>query len=84
MTHDQNFKNLILDYPRETIALFAAAEARAIDADAWVDPGAAGTAAGTPRRALPGTGHPAVPSGTAGLAIWRCAPPRKMKGTGCQ
>ena len=30
MTHDQNFKNLILDYPREAIALFAAAEARAI------------------------------------------------------
>ena len=27
MTHAQNFKNLILDYPREAIALFAAAEA---------------------------------------------------------
>jgi hypothetical protein len=38
MTHDQNFKNLILDYPREAIALFAAAEAQAIDADAWVTP----------------------------------------------
>jgi hypothetical protein len=25
MTHDQNFKNLILDYPREAIAVFAAA-----------------------------------------------------------
>jgi hypothetical protein len=38
MTHDQNFKNLILDYPREAIALFAAAEARAIDRDARVTP----------------------------------------------
>jgi hypothetical protein len=38
MTHDQNFKNLILDYPREAIALFAAAEARAINAEARVTP----------------------------------------------
>jgi hypothetical protein len=38
MTHDQNFKNLILDYPREAIALFAASEAQAIDADAQVTP----------------------------------------------
>jgi hypothetical protein len=38
MTHDQNFKNLILDYPRQAIALFAASEARAIDADARVTP----------------------------------------------
>jgi hypothetical protein len=38
MTHDQNFKNLILDYPREAIALFAASEAQAIDADARVTP----------------------------------------------
>jgi hypothetical protein len=38
MTHDQNFKNLILDYPREAIALFAAAEAQAIHADARVTP----------------------------------------------
>ena len=38
MTHDQNFKNLILDYPREAIALFAGAEARAIDAEARVTP----------------------------------------------
>jgi hypothetical protein len=38
MTHDQNFKNLILDYPREAIALFAAAEARAIEAEARVTP----------------------------------------------
>lgn len=27
MSHDQNFKNLILDYPRESLAFFAAAEA---------------------------------------------------------
>jgi hypothetical protein len=38
MMHDQNFKNLILDYPREAIALFAAAEAQAIHADARVTP----------------------------------------------
>jgi len=25
MSHDQNFKNLILDYPRQAIAFFAAA-----------------------------------------------------------
>ena len=30
MSHDQNFKNLILDYPREAIAFFAAAEAAAL------------------------------------------------------
>ena len=30
MMHDQNFKNLILDYPRQAIALFAASEAQAI------------------------------------------------------
>ena len=38
MTHDQNFKNLILDYPREAIALFAASDARAINAEARVTP----------------------------------------------
>ena len=38
MTHDQNFKNLILDYPRQSIALFAASEAQTIDADARVTP----------------------------------------------
>jgi hypothetical protein len=31
MNHDQNYKNLILDYPREAIAFFAASEAHAID-----------------------------------------------------
>ena len=34
MSHDQNFKNLILDYPRAAIALFAAVEAQVIDARA--------------------------------------------------
>jgi len=38
MDHDQNFKNLILDYPRDAIALFAAAEARQIDADVRITP----------------------------------------------
>jgi hypothetical protein len=38
MMHDQNFKNLILDYPREAIALFAASEAQGFDADARVTP----------------------------------------------
>jgi hypothetical protein len=28
MSHDQNFKNLILDYPRESLAFFAAEETR--------------------------------------------------------
>ena len=27
ITHDQNFKNLILDYPRQAIELFAPGEA---------------------------------------------------------
>ncbi len=30
MSHDQNFKNLIVDYPREAIGFFAAAEAQAM------------------------------------------------------
>ena len=38
MSHDQNYKNLILDYPREAIAFFAAAEAQAIDAGARILP----------------------------------------------
>jgi hypothetical protein len=36
MTHDQNFKNLILDYPRQAIALFPSSEVQPIDADARV------------------------------------------------
>lgn len=38
MSHDQNFKNLILDYPRQAIAFFAAAEAQAVDAGARIVP----------------------------------------------
>ena len=30
MSHDENFKNLILDYPRQALAFFAAEEARGI------------------------------------------------------
>ena len=38
MSHDQNFKNLILDYPREAIGFFAAVEAQAVDAGARLLP----------------------------------------------
>jgi hypothetical protein len=38
MSHDQNFKNLIVDYPRESIAFFAAVEAHAVDAGARIVP----------------------------------------------
>ena len=38
MSHDQNFKNLICDYPRESIGFFAAAEAQAVDAGARLLP----------------------------------------------
>ncbi len=38
MSHDQNFKNLILDYPREALEFFAAEEAAAIDATARILP----------------------------------------------
>ncbi|MGA7980172.1 MAG: hypothetical protein WCA32_08070 [Chromatiaceae bacterium] len=38
MAHDQNFKNLILDYPRHALAFFAAEEARNIATDARVIP----------------------------------------------
>ncbi|MFW6258793.1 MAG: DUF4351 domain-containing protein [Halochromatium sp.] len=38
MSHDQNYKNLILDYPREAIAFFAATEAQAIDAGVRILP----------------------------------------------
>ena len=37
-SHDQNFKNLILDYPREALAFFAAEEAQGIDASARITP----------------------------------------------
>lgn len=38
MSHDQNFKNLILDYPYDAVRFFAAAEAHAIDAGARILP----------------------------------------------
>jgi hypothetical protein len=38
MSHDQNFKNLILDYPREALALFAATEAAGVSAQARITP----------------------------------------------
>lgn len=31
MSHDQNFKNLILDYPRPALEFFAGSEATALD-----------------------------------------------------
>ena len=38
MSHDHNFKNLILDYPRAAIGFFAAVESQAIDAGARILP----------------------------------------------
>jgi hypothetical protein len=38
MSHDQNFKNLILDYPREALNFFAAPEAAAVDQSARIIP----------------------------------------------
>ena len=38
MSHDQNFKNLILDYPRQALSLFAAAEAELVDERAQITP----------------------------------------------
>jgi hypothetical protein len=38
MSHDQNFKNLILDYPRDAIQFAAAAESAAIDQGARILP----------------------------------------------
>jgi hypothetical protein len=38
MTHDQNFKNLILDYPHHAVSFFAEAEAQAVDAGARILP----------------------------------------------
>ena len=38
MSHDQNFKNLVLDYARAALALFAAAEAATLDAAARIVP----------------------------------------------
>ncbi len=38
MTHDQNFHNLIVDYPRSAVEFFAAEEAEGITSDARVIP----------------------------------------------
>ena len=38
MSHDQNFKNLIVDYPRESIAFFAAVESGSVDRGARILP----------------------------------------------
>ncbi|MDO5056406.1 MAG: hypothetical protein Q4E06_03630 [Lautropia sp.] len=38
ISHDQNFKNLILDYPRQALAFFAAEEAARIDPSARITP----------------------------------------------
>ncbi|MBB3192577.1 hypothetical protein [Halomonas cerina] len=38
VSHDQNFKNLILDYPHEALAFFAADEAGEIDASVTITP----------------------------------------------
>ena len=38
MTHDQNFKNLILDYPRQALAFFAEAEALDLPSEVRITP----------------------------------------------
>ncbi len=38
MIHDQNFKNLILDYPRQALAFFAAAEAEDLPESVRITP----------------------------------------------
>ena len=38
MSHDQNFNNLIVDYPRESIAFFAADESQGVDAAVTILP----------------------------------------------
>jgi len=38
VSHDQHFKNLILDYPREALAFFASEEAGALDATVQITP----------------------------------------------
>jgi hypothetical protein len=38
MSHDQNFKNLVLDYPREALAFFAEAEARHLAPEVRITP----------------------------------------------
>ena len=38
MSHDQNFKDLILDYPAQALAFFAADEAASLGSDARITP----------------------------------------------
>jgi len=38
MSHDQNFKNLILDYPLDVMGFSAQAEATAVEADVRILP----------------------------------------------
>ena len=38
MTHDQNYKNLILDYPRQALAFFAEAEALDLPTEVRITP----------------------------------------------
>jgi hypothetical protein len=38
MSHDQNFKNLILDYPREALAFFASEEAAGLEKNVRITP----------------------------------------------
>ena len=38
VSHDQHYKNMILDYPREAIAFFAPEEAQALDQDVKITP----------------------------------------------
>lgn len=38
MDHDQNFKNLVLDYPRQALAFFAESEAQLLTPDVRITP----------------------------------------------
>jgi hypothetical protein len=38
MSHDQNFKNLILDYPRQALAFLAESEARRLTPEVRITP----------------------------------------------
>ena len=38
MSHDQNFKNLVVDYPRDSVGFFAEAEADSVDAGVRILP----------------------------------------------
>ncbi|MYE12719.1 MAG: hypothetical protein F4X99_13920, partial [Gammaproteobacteria bacterium] len=52
VSHDQNFKNLILDYPRHALAFFAAEEAPGPEDDVHIRPGLVGAGL-VPARARP-------------------------------